>query len=64
MLERREFLASVFCLILTVDDAMGEPLEFRITLPDVLFKACDIVVGGFELLLNRGMIVSVLTKFG
>jgi len=53
-LERREFFASIFCLVLTVDDAMGEPLEFGIALLDVLLETCDIIVGGFKLLLNRG----------
>ncbi len=46
-LERREFCARIFCFVLTVDDAMGEFLELRIALPDVLLKACDPVVGNF-----------------
>jgi len=46
-LERREFCARILCFVLTVDDAMGEFLELRIALPDVLLKACDPVVGSF-----------------
>ena len=53
-LECCEFFTRVFCLVLAVDDAMGEPLEFGIALPDVLLETCDIVVSGFKLLLNRG----------
>ena len=52
-LERREFFARILCLVLTVDDAMGEPLEFGIALLDVLFETCNIIVGGFKLLPNR-----------
>ena len=63
-LERRKFFTRIFCFILSIDDTMSEPLEFGIALPDILLKACDIVVGGFKLLLNRGETVSMMTKFG
>ena len=58
------FRARIFCLILMGDDAMGEPLDVRVTLPDVLLKACDATMGKFQLLPDRGEIANVLTQFG
>jgi len=45
VLERGEFGARIFCLVLTGNYTMGEPLEFGVALLNVLLKACDTVVG-------------------
>jgi hypothetical protein len=46
VLERDEFCARIFRLILAGNYTMSEPLEFAVALLNVLLKACDTVVGG------------------
>jgi hypothetical protein len=45
LLERCEFGAGIFCLVLTSNYTMSEPLEFGVALPNVLLKSYDAVVG-------------------
>jgi len=45
LLERCEFGAGIFCLVLTSNDTMSEPFKFGIALLNVLLKSCDAVVG-------------------
>jgi hypothetical protein len=47
LLERREFGAGIFCLVLTSNYTMSKPLEFGVALPNILLKSCDAVVGKF-----------------
>jgi len=52
-LDRCEFGARVFRIVLVRDDAVRKFFEFGIALADVLVEACDAVVGNFELLSKR-----------
>jgi hypothetical protein len=45
LLERCEFGTDIFCLVLTSNYTMSEPLEFGVTLLNVLLKSYDAVVG-------------------